>query len=130
MARDILVSAQDLHRIQKESKCEVVDCRFVLNRPEAGYKAYLKGHIPGALNYPCDRNLSEDGLFKKMDEVRNSLLKLAGDPAAQNLVHMCDSGVTACQNIFAAELTGFNESKLYVGSWSEWIRDTSRPIES
>lgn len=26
----------------------VVDCRFVLSKPEAGYKAYLASHIPGA----------------------------------------------------------------------------------
>ncbi len=42
---------------------------------------------------------------------------------------MCGSGVTACHAIFAGELAGLEPSKLYAGSWSEWIRDPSRPVE-
>jgi thiosulfate/3-mercaptopyruvate sulfurtransferase len=57
------------------------------------------------------------------------LLKLAGNHKPQDVVHMCGSGVTACNNIFAAELVGLPGSRLYVGSWSEWIQDSSRPIE-
>ena len=33
-------------------------------------------------------------------------------------------------NLFAAELAGLTGSKLYVGSWSEWIQDASRPVGS
>jgi thiosulfate/3-mercaptopyruvate sulfurtransferase len=48
---------------------------------------------------------------------------------AQDMVFMCGSGVTACHAIFAAELAGLEGTKLYAGSWSEWIRDPTRPIE-
>ena len=44
------------------------------------------------------------------------------------VVHSCGSGVTACHNLFAMELAGIGGSKLYAGSWSEWIRDPARPI--
>ena len=43
---------------------------------------------------------------------------------------MCGSGVTACLNLFAAELAGLPDGRLYPGSWSEWIRDPQRAIES
>jgi thiosulfate/3-mercaptopyruvate sulfurtransferase len=36
--------------------------------------------------------------------------------------------VTACHNLFAMELAGLFGSRLYAGSWSEWIRDPARPI--
>jgi len=33
----------------------------------------------------------------------------------------CGSGVTACPNILALKLAGFQNVKLYAGSWSDWI---------
>lgn len=89
----------------------------------------VAGRIPGSVNYPYNWNLSRDTTFKAVQEVRDGLLELAESHQPENLVHMCGSGVTACHNIFAAELAGLPDSRLYVGSWSEWIRDTSRPIE-
>ena len=88
----------------------------------------VAGHIPGAVNYPFDANLYPDGIFRPAEQLKNGMLPLAGDHDAKNLVHMCGSGVTACHNIFATELAGLEGSKLYVGSWSEWIRDPSRPV--
>lgn len=89
----------------------------------------VAGHIPGAVNYPFHRSLVSNGMFKSVEKVHSAMLKLTGRHQAQDLVHMCGSGVTACHNIFAAELAGLPGSRLYVGSWSEWIRDPSRPIE-
>ena len=84
----------------------------------------IAGHIPGAVNYPFTLNLEPDGSFKPVAGICESLKAIGG----RNQVHMCGSGVSACANIFAAELAGLESSKLYVGSWSEWIRDPSRPI--
>ncbi len=41
---------------------------------------------------------------------------------------MCGSGVTACHNLLAMEVSGLKGSRLYVGSWSEWIRSGNRPV--
>ena len=41
---------------------------------------------------------------------------------------MCGSGITACHNILAMEIAGIRNVRLYVGSWSEWITDKTRPI--
>lgn len=88
----------------------------------------VAGHIPGAVNYPYALNLAADNFFRPVKRLREEFQKLVGDNDDRNLVHMCGSGVTACSNIFAAELAGVEGSKLYVGSWSEWIRDPSRPV--
>jgi thiosulfate/3-mercaptopyruvate sulfurtransferase len=39
----------------------------------------------------------------------------------------CGSGVNAAQVVLAGALAGI-ETTLYVGSWSEWVADPTRPI--
>jgi thiosulfate/3-mercaptopyruvate sulfurtransferase len=88
----------------------------------------VAGHVPGAQNHPFVGNLQADGRFKSAEELRRRFdAILAGTPAA-NLISMCGSGVTACHNLLAMEVAGLVGGKLYVGSWSEWIRDPARPI--
>jgi thiosulfate/3-mercaptopyruvate sulfurtransferase len=89
----------------------------------------VAGHVPGSVNFPFQLNLSANGSFKPVAEVRESLMTLAGRHQPEDLVYMCGSGVTACHTLFAAELAGLEGSRLYAGSWSEWIRDPSRPVE-
>jgi len=90
----------------------------------------VAGHIPGALSYPLQQNLTADGKFRSRDEIRDGMLSLAGDRPASDLVFMCGSGVTACHAVFAGELAGLGQTRLYAGSWSEWIRDPARPVET
>lgn len=90
----------------------------------------VAGHIPGAVSFPLQRNLTGDGRFKPREEIRAGMMSLAGDRPASDLVFMCGSGVTACHGIFAGELAGLRQSRLYAGSWSEWIRDPARPVET
>jgi thiosulfate/3-mercaptopyruvate sulfurtransferase len=73
-------------------------------------------------------SLEESSPYRFLDEIRHGLQDLCGHQGPDQLVHMCGSGVTACQNLFSAELVGLKGSTLYVGSWSEWIQDPSRPI--
>ncbi len=89
----------------------------------------VAGHIPFANNRPMTENLTEQGLFKSPDQLRDEFSALLGDRIRPGqIVHSCGSGVTACHNLFAMELAGLPGSKLYPGSWSEWLRDPLRPI--
>jgi thiosulfate/3-mercaptopyruvate sulfurtransferase len=81
------------------------------------------GHIPGALNMPYAQNLGPDGRFKPPAALRALYDKLGPD-----VIVSCGSGVTACHDILALELAGLPPARLYVGSWSDWSSDPSRPI--
>jgi thiosulfate/3-mercaptopyruvate sulfurtransferase len=89
----------------------------------------VAGHIPGALNYPLTNNIDENGQFKEDACLRTQLVELIGETGAPQVIHYCGSGVSACHNILAMEHAGMHGSKLYAGSWSEWIRDPVRRVE-
>lgn len=87
----------------------------------------VAGHVPGAKSFPFSGNLTQQGLFQSSDELKN---RFANEFAAQHteVINMCGSGVTACHNLLAMTIAGLPMSRLYVGSWSEWIKEKSRPV--
>jgi len=86
------------------------------------------GHIPGALNRWFKDNLDADGRFKPAARLNEEFKSLLGDTPAQQVVHQCGSGVTACHNLLAMEIAGMKGATLYPGSWSEWCRQRDVPI--
>ncbi|WP_284614657.1 sulfurtransferase [Aquabacterium humicola] len=88
----------------------------------------VAGHIPGAANRPFRDNLAADGTFKPAAQLRAEWQAVMGGRAPGELVQHCGSGVTACHNLLAMEAAGLPGSKLYPGSWSEWIAQPGAPI--
>lgn len=88
----------------------------------------VAGHIPGARNRPYSENLTPHGLFKPAALLRAEFEALLGAAAPEAVVHHCGSGVTACHNVLAMAVAGLPGSRLYPGSWSEWIADPTHPI--
>ena len=89
----------------------------------------IAGHIPKALNRPFQLNLTKDGLFLPAEQLKAQFNSLTHTAPAQQVVHMCGSGVTGCHNLLAMEAAGLSGSKLYAGSWSEWIVNRNRSIQ-
>ena len=88
----------------------------------------VAGHVPGAVNLPLEGNLDERQRFRDPDSLKTQFAAVLGDRPPSCAVHMCGSGVTACHNLLAMEIAHLPGSRLYAGSWSEWIRDPTRPV--
>jgi thiosulfate/3-mercaptopyruvate sulfurtransferase len=88
----------------------------------------VAGHVPGAVNLPFTENVETGGRFHNLAELRIRFEAVLGDTPSEQVICMCGSGVTACHNLLAMELAGLKGARLYAGSWSEWIRDTERPV--
>jgi len=88
----------------------------------------VAGHVPGALNRPYTENLEQDQTFRSPAFLTADWSARLEGRAPRAVVHMCGSGVTACHNLLAMELAGLTGSRLYAGSWSEWIADPARPV--
>ncbi len=88
----------------------------------------VPGHIPGAVNLCYLDTLTPDGRFLKRAELRQRFAAVLGHRPSHEVVHSCGSGVTACLTLLAMEWAGLHGSRLYAGSYSEWIRTGFRPV--
>lgn len=86
------------------------------------------GHIPGARSLPCRENLTADGRFLSVAELQQKFAA-AGITGSEPVISYCGSGVTACHNLLALEHAGLGLGRLFPGSWSQWSRDSARPLE-
>lgn len=84
------------------------------------------GHIPGAKNYPWQAVLSEDGKWLKGKALQKHFSDLDKD---DEIIVSCGSGVSACVNILALKAAGYENVRLYPGSFSDWISYDENEIE-
>jgi thiosulfate/3-mercaptopyruvate sulfurtransferase len=80
-----------------------------------------QGHIPGARNLPLETLLTCSSAV----EVR----ALVGLPEGVKVVSYCHSGSRSGFATQVLRAAGY-EARNYVGSWHEWSRDVSLPMEA
>lgn len=86
----------------------------------------VAGHIPGAICYPWMENLDDTRHFHSKDLLKKRFTSLNTDSRPK--VCYCGSGVTGAHNILAMTHAGFENIRLYAGSWSEWIVNPAHPV--
>ena len=124
-----VASADEILRHLNDGEIVVVDARARERyRGEVEPIDRIAGHIPGARNRPSAENLTPQGVFKSPAGLRAEFEQLLGSTPSSMVVHQCGSGVTACHNALAMAIAGLPGSRLYPGSWSEWIADPARPV--
>lgn len=113
---------------------EVMDQSLLIDsRDEERYLGLMAGpdpkagHIRGAKHRHFAQNWDENGFLLPQPELRKQYAQMLGDTNPSEATYYCGSGVSACLNILAQLHAGFDEPKLYVGSWSEWSQD-ERPF--
>ncbi|MGW7073800.1 sulfurtransferase [Streptomyces sp. NPDC054866] len=84
------------------------------------------GHIPGAVSAPTTENVTADGTFRPAADLAERFNSLGASETSEVGVY-CGSGVSGAHEVLALAVAGIPAS-LYVGSWSEWSSDESRPV--
>ncbi|HLR67386.1 sulfurtransferase [Virgibacillus alimentarius] len=123
---DEVVDIQDVK--EKKEETVLIDSRAkdrYLGQQETRYKR--AGHIPGAKNYFWKDVLTNHGKWKNKDELDRHFEQLDKD---NEVIVSCGSGVSACPNIMALKIAGFQNVKLYPGSFSDWISYDENKIET
>lgn len=126
---DLLVSVEEVEASLADRSRLIVDARAPGRfTGEVVLMDGVAGHIPGAVNRFYEDNLNEARELKDADSLRAGFRQLLGDTDPSRVVHQCGSGITGCVNMMAMEKAGLEGSRIFIGSWSEWSSDASRPV--
>ena len=91
-----------------------------------------KGRLPGARWlewYRFMKPSAQGPVFKTPDEVKAELAT-AGVGTDDTIYLYCFKGARASNTFLALKQAGFSDVRMYFGSWNEWSRDESLPIET
>ena len=111
-----------------QSKCldARANNRFLAQAPEPRV-GVRSGHIPNSQNLPFT-TLQHQGALLPAEQLKQKFSQLA--LPSEQLVMSCGSGITACILALAAEIAGYNDIRVYDGSWSEWGSLNELPIST
>ena len=126
----MLADVAEVDAVRRDPGHRVLDSRSA-DGYHGGGKYYdpVRGHIAGAGLADRAETLEADGRFRSPEALRTHFAGIIDDVPPTQVVFYCGSGITAFQNVLAMEIAGFSGSRMYVGSWSEWILDPTREVE-
>jgi thiosulfate/3-mercaptopyruvate sulfurtransferase len=126
---NMLVTTDEVKAILELKTNVIIDARAPERfRGEVEPIDTVAGRIPGAVNRFYNDNLDMNGLFLPAESLKTAFGTLLNGLKPQDAVTYCGSGTTACHNLVAMAYAGLPMPRLFVGSWSEWIRDSKNPI--
>jgi thiosulfate/3-mercaptopyruvate sulfurtransferase len=129
--RNMTIGIEEVSAHARDADWRLLDARAPERyRGEVEPMDPVAGHIPGAKSYFFERNIDERGTLRTPEDLRARFAPFVNGIAPEHIVCYCGSGVQACHNLLALEHAGVSGAKLYPGSWSQWVSDRSRPVET
>jgi thiosulfate/3-mercaptopyruvate sulfurtransferase len=136
---DVMLTKTDiLEAVRSPASAKLLDVRDIdewigeSSSPYGRDYAPRKGRIPGAKWvewYRFMKPSAQGPMFKSPDEVKAECAT-AGISASDTIYLYCFKGARASNTFLALKQAGFEDVRMYFGSWNEWSRDESLPIES
>lgn len=126
---DIRVTREDVEEIVAgENSSTLIDARANARyRGEHEPLDRIAGHIPTALNFDWEQ-LMENGVFEVTEAVKKKLIPLAENQ--ESITVYCGSGVTATPIFAMLTHLGYENVRLYAGSYSDWVSKEDAPVET
>lgn len=136
-AGGIIVDVEQMRRVVADRSVVKLDVRDVdewigeSSSPYGKDFAPRKGRIPGAVWiewYRMMKPTPQGPMFKSREEILAECATAGITPDTPVVIY-CFKGARAANTFVALEEAGVKDVRIYFGSWNEWSRDPSLPIE-
>ena len=121
--KSVISKSQIEYKLSNNEDTVIIDARprkrFLGITPEPR-KNLRRGNINGSINVPFDEISQKNGKLRSINELDKLFSFLKKKGINQEIICSCGSGITACNLIFALNILGYRNLKLYDGSWAEW----------
>ena len=125
----LLVTTNDMEAIITNDDYTIIDARS--NERYRGIEEpidKIAGRIPNSINYFHQNNLDPQGTLLPNETLQQRYRQLLGNQIKNEKIVYCGSGVTSCLNVAVMNHINLSNTRLYLGSWSEWIQNPDHPI--
>lgn len=111
--------------VKNSKKLTLIDARSKEEYSGSLIRAARSGHIPNSINVDWNLNLNNDGTMKNNEELE----KLYTIPKDSEIVTYCQGAYRAANSFLALKKLGFQNVKVYLGSWGEWGNRLELPVD-
>lgn len=122
-----LIKAQELNALLGQENLRIIDARFVLNDVDAGQRSYTEGHIPNAIFFDLDKDLSQTPSdhggrhpLPNMQAFGQKLAERGVGSSSRVVVYDDNSGVLAGRVWWMLKHIGHDAVQLLDGGLSAW----------
>ena len=120
----VLATAKEIKRSLNKKNVSIVDARSIKEYDGSDVRAVRRGHIPSALNIEWENNI-ENATFKSGIKLRRIYSNV---PKKSQVITYCQGGYRAANSFLALKLLGYENVKMYLGSWGEWGNEQDLPV--
>ena len=111
-------NVQNSIRIESEELFQLIDDLIILDARTP--QEYFAGHIPRSILFPFTDGIGQDGMLLETKESLENLFVQKQIPRNKPLVCYCMHGHRASSLYFQAKIAGFENVRLYDGSYVDW----------
>ncbi len=121
----VLATVSEIERFIRQNGTMLLDARTEEEYAGLHIRATRAGHIPTAINADWQKNI-ENGIFKTKEELPKLYSKV---PKDSKVVTYCQGGYRVAHTFLALKILGYQNVKMYLGSWGEWGNRYDLPVE-